>query len=102
MAVFPDPGLSCRGIEDYEDRSHDAEQHCYFVDAGSVGLKLAGVSGTFRLRWIDVAKGRYTGAEQTLTAGGTVTNTTPGSTTGGWAAVITRRTSHRLPAPPDK
>jgi hypothetical protein len=63
----------------------------YFVDTGSVGLKLGGVSGTFRLRWIDIAKGVYTGAEQMVTAGSTVTITTPGSTTGGWAAVITRR-----------
>ena len=73
----------------------------YFVDTGSVGLKLAGVSGTFRLRWIDIAKGRYTGAEQMLTAGGAVTITTPGSTTGGWAAVITKTAGHRA-APPDK
>jgi hypothetical protein len=62
----------------------------YFVDTGSVGLKLGGVSGTFRLRWIDIAKGGYTGEEQTLTAGSTVTITTPGSTAGGWAAVIAR------------
>jgi len=74
----------------------------YFVDTGSVGLKLGGISGTLRLRWIDIAAGGYTGAEQTLTADGTVTITTPGSTAGGWAAVITRTTSHHAPAPPDK
>ncbi len=74
----------------------------YFVDTGSVGLKLTGVSGTFRLRWIDIAKGGYTGAEQTLTAGGIVTITTPGSATGGWAAVITRTTSHSVPSTPGK
>jgi len=74
----------------------------YFVDTGSVGLKLSGVSGTFRLRWIDIAKGGYTGAEQTLTAGSTVTITTPGSTTGGWAAVITKTAGHSVPAPPNK
>ncbi len=67
----------------------------YFVDTGSVGLKLGGVSGTFRLRWIDIAKGGYTGVEQMLTAGSTVTITTPGSTTGGWAAVITRMADTR-------
>jgi len=74
----------------------------YFVDTGSVGLKLGGVSGTFRLRWIDIAKGGYTGAEQTLTAGSTVTITTPDSTTGGWAAVITKTAGPRVPAPPNK
>lgn len=74
----------------------------YFVDTGSVGLKLGGVSSTFRLRWIDIARGGYTGAEQTLTAGSTVTITTPGSTTGGWAAVITRTAGPRVPAPPNK
>lgn len=66
----------------------------YFVDTGSVGLKLDGVSGTFRLRWIDIAKGAYVGAEQTLTGGNTVTITTPGGATGGWAAVITRGSRH--------
>jgi hypothetical protein len=74
----------------------------YFVDTGSVGLKLRGVSGTFRLRWIDIARGGYTGPEQILTAGGTVTITTPGSTTGGWAAVITKTAGHHAPAPPRK
>ncbi len=63
----------------------------YFVDTGSVELKLAGVSGTFRLRWIDIAKGGYTGTEQTLIGGSTVTITTPGSTTGGWAATIVKK-----------
>lgn len=65
----------------------------YFVDTGTVGLKLDDVSGTFRLRWIDIAKGGYIGTEQTLTAGRTVTITTPGNTNGGWAAVITRMRS---------
>lgn len=74
----------------------------YFVDTGSVGLKLGGVSGTFRLRWIDIAKGAYTGVEQTLTAGSTVTITTPRSTTGGWAAVITRTAGPCFSAPPNK
>lgn len=74
----------------------------YFVDTGSVGLKLGGVSGTFRLRWIDIDKGGYTGAEQTLTAGSTVAITTPGSTTGGWAAVITKTAGPRVPAPLNK
>ncbi len=74
----------------------------YFVDTGSIGLNLGGVSGTFRLRWIDIAKGGYTGAEQTLTAGSTVTITTPGRTTGGWAAVITKPAGSRASAPPDK
>jgi hypothetical protein len=74
----------------------------YFVDTGSVGLKLGGVSGTFRLRWIDIARGGYTGAEKTLMAGRTVTITTPGSTSGGWAAVITKAAGFRVPAPPNK
>ena len=69
----------------------------YFVDTGSVDLKLGGISGKFKLRWIDISKGCYTGAEQMLTAGGTVTITTPGSTTGGWAAVITRTGGQRTP-----
>lgn len=74
----------------------------YFVDTGSVGLKLGGVSGMFRLRWIDVARVGYTGAEQTLTAGSTVTITTPGSAAGGWADVITKTAGPRIPAPPNR
>jgi len=74
----------------------------YFVDTGSVGLKLDGVSGKFRLRWIDIAAGGFVGAEQTLAAGGTVTITTPGSSAGGWAAVITRMAGPRTAAQPDR
>ncbi|MCK5272106.1 MAG: hypothetical protein KAJ52_05995, partial [Sedimentisphaerales bacterium] len=58
--------------------------------------------GTFRLRWIDIAKGGYTGAEQTLSAGSTVTITTPGSTTGGWAAAIVKTAGPRVAASPSK
>ena len=74
----------------------------YFVDTGSVGLNLVGVSGRFRLQWIDIAKGAFSGVEQTLTAGSTVTITTPGSAAGGLAAVITKLPDHRVPDPRDK
>ncbi len=59
----------------------------YFPNGGSVRLNLGGVTGRFRLRWIDVAKGDW-GPETMLTAGSRVPIQPPAA--GHWAAAIVR------------
>ena len=60
----------------------------YFPDGGQVGLKLLGHSGSYQLRWINVATGAW--ANATIIAGGTtVTVTAP--TRGGWVAAVVKQ-----------
>lgn len=60
----------------------------YFPDGDSVRLDLTDVSGSFRLRWIDLATGDW-GAAAELTGGDKPAITSPGK--GHWLAVIVRQ-----------
>ncbi len=60
----------------------------FFPRAGSVGLNLSGVKGSFTLRWIDVTRGVW-GPSAGVVAGSVVPISTPGD--GMWAATITKR-----------
>ncbi|MBM3493959.1 MAG: hypothetical protein FJX72_06525 [Armatimonadetes bacterium] len=60
----------------------------YFPRAGSVGLDLTGVTGTFTLRWISVARGE-SGPTAQVSGGGVVPVQTPDVAM--WAATVTRR-----------
>ncbi|MBW2523754.1 MAG: hypothetical protein JRI23_06245, partial [Deltaproteobacteria bacterium] len=57
----------------------------YFTDGGSVTLDLTSASGDFRLEWIDIDQGTWTGATQ-VTAGQEITVDAPG--TGPWVGVL--------------
>lgn len=59
----------------------------YFTKGGDVGLDLLGVSGEFRLQWIDIATGAW-GPEAKVEGGGQLKLAAPGA--GGWVAVLVR------------
>jgi hypothetical protein len=60
----------------------------YFTEGGSVGLDLSGASGTFDVRWIDIATGEW-GQRSTLNSGAVGTVKAPAR--GHWVAAITKR-----------
>jgi hypothetical protein len=59
----------------------------YFPREGHVGLDLSGWSGTYRLRWIDIASAKV-GATTTVNGGSVIPLRTPRA--GMWVATITR------------
>ena len=59
----------------------------YFTNGGSVGLDLTGHEGKWRLRWIGVATGEWSGEDE-LDGGAAVPISAPGA--GGWVGAITR------------
>ena len=57
----------------------------YFPNGGSVDLNLSGADGQFVMKWLDIARSRWS-REETLEGGGTVTLSPPG--TGHWTVWI--------------
>ena len=63
-------------------------QHAvFFPDGGRVGLDLGETSGSFTLRWLNVAASRWEG-ETSVQAGKAVALDAPGG--GGWVALLTK------------
>jgi hypothetical protein len=59
----------------------------YFTYGGSVGLDLADIKGSFRIKWVSITEGRWLDKEEVI-EGGTVAKVTAPHK-GGWVAVIT-------------
>jgi len=57
----------------------------YFTDGGSVDLDLSGISGSFRMRWLDITGTKWK-KTQTVKAGGRLKLTAPGK--GQWVGLI--------------
>jgi len=69
----------------------NSEQYAvYFPDGGSVRLDLSGVTGKFRLRWLDIANSRWADLQE-IDGGSRITLAAPGP--GHWAALLTKITS---------
>lgn len=59
----------------------------YFTDGGSVTLDLSGASGSFNMRWLEIAGSKW-GSTNTIEGGGIRTLTPPSS--GQWVVLITK------------
>ncbi len=80
--------LTDRGInEAYLAAKPDQAYVLYFTNGGAVGLKLDEVSGSFKLRWINIGTGDWSG-ESTIEGGKTQTIEAPDE--GNWVCLITR------------
>jgi hypothetical protein len=73
--------------EAYLTRIPGSEYVVLFTDGGSVGLDLSAVEGSFELRWLDVAEGRWRPSSR-VEAGGPVPLDSPGE--GIWVALLER------------
>jgi hypothetical protein len=89
--------FSCEPLNRLLGNRSDNEAYClaesgkqyavYFTDGGSVTLDMSGASGSFNIRWLEIAGSKW-GSTTTIEGGGIRTLTPPSS--GQWVVLLVK------------